>query len=244
VAQYRLGGIQMTDRTADVSQRTAAIVAGVGYLVTLIGVVLVSLTMGTLIVPGDAAATANNTMGSEVLFRAGIVGFLIAILGDLLRAWALYVFFKQVNKSLAVFSAWFMLIHDAIFGAALINLFFSSVLFSGADLLTGFEPDQLHALGMLFNDGFNFGFQIGLFLFSFHLGIVGYLAYRSGYVPRVLGVLLIIAGLGYLINSTGKILLPNYPAIIEQVLIAPNVIGELAIVVWLAFRGGKRPAEG
>jgi hypothetical protein len=234
----------MTDRTADVSQRTAAIVAGVGYLVTLIGVVAVSLTMGTLVVPGDAAATANNTMGSEVLFRAGIVGFLIAILGDLLRAWALYVFFKQVNKSLAVFSAWFMLIHDAIFGAALINLFFSSVLFSGADLLTGFEPDQLHALGMLFNDGFNFGFQIGLFLFSFHLGIVGYLAYRSGYVPRVLGVLLIIAGLGYLINSTGKILLPNYPAIIEQVLIAPNVIGELAIVVWLAFRGGKRPAEG
>ncbi len=152
--------------------------------------------------------------------------------------WALYVFFKQVNKSLALFAAWFMLVHDAILGAALLNLVFGSVLLSGADYLTVFEPNQLHALGLLFLDGFNYGFQIGLIFFSFHLGILGYLVYKSGYIPRILSVLLIVASFGYLIKSIG-ILLPNYPEIIEQVLIAPNLIGELAIIVWLVFKGGK-----
>ena len=183
-------------------------------------------------------------MASEGLFRAGIFGYLIAILGDMVRAWALYVFFKQVNKSLALFSAWFMLVHDAILGAALINLFFGSVLLSGADNLTVFEPNQLHALGLLFLGGFNYGFQIGLFFFSFHLGILGYLVYKSGYIPRILSVLLIVASFGYLINSIGRIVLPNYPEIIWTVLMGLCLIGELALILWLVFKGGKGSTEG
>ena len=234
----------MTTRTADTSQRTAAIAAGIGYLMSIIGVVFVSLTTNSLIVPGDAETTASNIMASEALFRAGILGWILAILGDMVRAWGLYVFFKQVNKSLALFSAWFMLVHDAIFGASLVNLFFGSVLLSGADFLTVFEPNQLQALGMLVLDGFDYGFQTGILFFSFHLGILGYLTYKSGYVPKILGVLLIAAFLGYLIDSIGILFLPTYPAIIGQVLTVPNFIGELAIVVWLAIRGGKRPTEG
>ena len=216
----------ITTIIADISLRKAAIVAGVGFLVSFIGA-----TFATLF-GGDAATTANNYM-------AGVFGFLIAILGDMLRAWALYVFFKQVNKGLALLSAWFMLVHDAIFGAALINLVFGSVLLSGADHLTVFEPNQLHALRLLFLDGFNYGFQIGLIFFSFHLGILGYLVYKSGYIPRILSVLLIVASFGYLIDSIGRILLPNYPEIIWTVLMGPCLIGELSIVVWLVFKGGK-----
>jgi len=219
--------LNKTARIADISLRKAAIVVGVGYLVSFIGATFATL-FGV-----DAATTANNYM-------AGVFGFLIAILGDMVRAWALYVFFKQVNKGLALLSAWFMLVHDAIFGAALINLVFGSVLLSGAGHLTVFEPNQLHALRLLFLDGFNYGFQIGLIFFSFHLGILGYLVYKSGYIPKILSVLLIAASLGYLIDNVGKTFFPNYPEIIGLVVIAPNLIGELAIMVWLAFKGGKR----
>ena len=234
----------MTTRTADTSQRTAAIVVGIGLLITLIGVAFVELTTNSLIVPGDAETTARNIMASEALFRAGIFGWVLAILGDMVRAWGLYVFFKPVNRSLALLSAWFMLVHDAIFAASLVNLFFGSVFPSGADLLTVFEADQLQALGMLVLNGFDYGFHMGLFFFSFHLGIVGYLAYKSGYVPKILGVLLIASFLSYLIDSIAFLFLPIYPEILNQVLMVPEVIGEVAIAVWLAFRGGKDAAGG
>ncbi len=234
----------MTTRTADTSQRTAAIAAGVGLVITLIGVAFVELTTNSLIVPGDAETTARNILDSEELFRAGIFGWVLAILGDMVRAWGLYVFFKRVNKSLALLSAWFMLVHDAIFAASLLNLYFGSVFHGGADLLTVFEPDQLQALGMLVLDGFEYGFHMGLFFFSFHLGIVGYLAYKSGYVPKILGVLLMAAFLSYLIDSIAFLFLPIYPEILNQVLMLPEIIGEVAIVVWLVFRGGKVAIDG
>jgi hypothetical protein len=234
----------MTNRNSDISQRTAAIVAGIGLLITLIGVAFVELTTNSLIVSGDAETTARNIMASETLFRAGILGWVLAILGDMIRAWALYVFFKHVNRSLALLSAWFMLVHDAIFAASLVNLYFGSVLLSGADLLTVFEPDQLQALGMLAIAGFDYGFHMGLFFFSFHLGIVGYLAYKSGIVPKILGVLLMASFLSYLIDSIAFLFLPIYPETLNQVLMVPEVIGELAIVVWLVFRGGKGTTDG
>jgi hypothetical protein len=85
---------------------------------------------------------------------------------------------------------------------------------------------------------------MGLFFFSFHLGIVGYLAYKSGYVPKILGVLLMASFLSYLIDSFAFLFLPIYPEILNQVLMVPEVIGELAIAVWLAFKGGKGATDG
>ena len=234
----------MTNLTSDTSQRTAAIVVGIGLVITLIGAAFVELTTNSLIVPGDAEATARNIMASETLFRAGIFGWVLAILGDIMRAWGLYVFFKPVNRSLALLSAWFMLVHDAIFAASLVNLYFGSVLLSGGELLTVFEPDQLKALGMLVLAGFEYGFHMGLFFFSFHLGTVGYLAYKSGYVPKILGVLMMAAFLSYLIDSFAFLFLPVYPEILNQLLMVPEVIGELAIAVWLAFKGGKGATDG
>jgi len=222
----------MPPRISDISPRKAAIVAGVGFLMSFIGAIFASLNVDI----GDAATTANNIM-------FGVFGFLIAILGDIIRAWALYVFFKQVNKSLALLSAWFMLVHDAIFGAALLNLVIGSVLISGADYLTVLDPNQLHALALLFSKAYAYGFEIGLFFFSFHLGILGYLVYKAGYIPKILSILLYIASLGYLVNSVGTILSPNFPEIIWTVFMLPCLIGEMAIVVWLAFRGGKNQSR-
>jgi len=233
----------LLNRIADISQRKAAIVAGFGFLISVIFTVFAGLFIDDLFVKGDAAATAKNILVSEVRFRAGIVCWLFVIIGDVVRAWALYVFFKSVNKSLSLLAAWFTLIHVAILGAAMINLVLCSLLLSGAESLAAFETDQLYALVLLFFNGYNYGFLIGLFFFSLHLGTLGYLVYISGYIPKILSVLLIIASVGYMVNSVGKIIYSNYPEIIWTVLAGPLFIGELALILWLAIKGGKEPPQ-
>ena len=232
----------MKNPIADISLRKAAIVAGFALLIMLIPAIFANFfVFPSLIVPGDAATTANNIMANEGLFRAGIGSWLIVITLDVVIAWALYVLLKQANKSLSLLAAWFRLMHAAIFGITLLNLVFVSQLLSGADYLTVFETSQLHALVLLFFNGYNYGFNIGIFFFSFHLGILGYLVYKSGYIPRILGVLLIVSSFGYLIINAGEILLPNYPEIITQVIGVPAFIGEFLLMLWLLWRGAKIP---
>ncbi len=232
----------MTNRIADISLRKAARVAGFGLLIMLIPAIFANyFVFSSLIVPGDVATTANNIIASEGLFRAGIISWLIVLTLDVVVAWGLYVFLKPVNKSLSLLAAWFRLMHATIFGITLLNIIFISVLLSGTDYLTVFETGQLHALVSLFLNGYNYGFSIGLFFFSFHLGILAYLVYKSGYIPRILAVLLIVASFGYLIANAGKILLPNYPEIITTVVTAPAFIGEMAFAFWLLFKGAKIP---
>ncbi len=232
----------MANRIADISLRKAAKVAGFALLIMVIPAIFAHyFVFSSLIVPGDAATTANNIIASEGLFRTGIVSWLIVITLDVIAAWGLYVFLKPVNNSLSLLAAWFRLMHAAIFGITLLNIVFVSVLLSGTDYLAVFETSQLHALVSLFLNGYDYGFSIGLFFFSFHLGILGYLVYKSGYIPRILAVLLIVASFSYLIANAGKILLLNYPEIITMVVTAPAAIGELALAFWLLFRGAKIP---
>ena len=91
--------------------------------------------------PGDATTTANNIMANELLFRSGIVSWLIVLTCDVVVAWALYVLLKPVNKSLSLLAAWFRLVYSTIHGIALLNLIFVLQLLSGADYLTVFETD-------------------------------------------------------------------------------------------------------
>jgi hypothetical protein len=232
----------MKNRIPDISVRKAAKVAGFALLIMLIPAIFANFfVFPSLIVPGDATTTANNIMASEGLLRAGIGSWLIVIILDLVIAWALYVLLKQANKSLSLLAAWFRLMHAAIFGITLLNLVFVLQLLSGADYLTVFETSQLHALVLLFLNGYNYGFSIGIFFFSFHLGILGYLVFKSGYIPRILGVFLIISSFAYLIINAGEILLPAYPETIALVLGVPAFIGEFLLMLWLLFKGGKIP---
>ncbi len=235
----------MTSHIKDIPQRTAAIIAGVGFIITLAGVILASIGGAGpgLIVSGDATATANKIIESGDLFRVGICGWLIAIIGDVIRAWALYVFFKGVNNNIALLAAWWMLLHDAIFGFANTCLIIVSEILNGSDYFAGLALDTVHPLMMMLLEMHFYGFEIGLFFFSFHLILLGYLALKSGYVPRIVGILVLIAGFGYLIDSAGIVILPNYPDLLTNILALPNMVGELALVAWLAFKGGKTSSE-
>jgi hypothetical protein len=232
----------MTNTSGDISQRNSAIVAGIGYLIIFAAGIFANFAvLSRLVVPGDAAATAENIAASSGLFRVGIAGFLIMVIADAVVAWALYVLLKQVNRSLSLLAAWLRLVNATIFGIALYNLLRILPLLGGADYLRALETDQLHAQVMLLLNAFDYGWLIGLVFFGFHLLVLGYLVFKAGYIPRILGVLLVIASSGYLIDSFANFLLPSYAdyeTVFSMVVLVPALIAELAFPLWLLVKAG------
>lgn len=240
-----MNSLQTAARSGKISLREAAIVAGLAYLIILVAAIFANfVVLSRLIVPGDAAATANNIAANGLLFRTAITSFLIVLALDVVVAFALYVLLKPVNKDLSLLAAFFRLTYSAVMGLNLLNLVFALQLSSGVDHLTVFKTDQLQALSLLFLDSFNYGFQIALVFFGVHLFVLGYLVYKSSYIPRTLGILLTVASLGYLINGLAKVLLPNYASYETILLLAIPLLtvpGELFFLVWLLLRGRKIP---
>ncbi len=228
----------MTDLIADVPRRKAAIVAGMGLLLMSILAPIANFSfIHGPVVPEDAAQTASNILASLNQFRLGVFFLLLVAILDVIVAWGLYVLLKPVNKDLSLLTAWFRVVYAAMFGSALVPLMNVLQLLSGADYSTAFEINQLHAQVMLSLDAFDSGWNIALVVFGFHLLLLGYLVFTSGFMPKLLGILLIVASLGYLIDSVGKILLPDYNLTIA----AFTFIGEVVLVFWLLIKGSKLP---
>lgn len=226
----------MINHTAEISQRKAAMIAGSGLLImTILAIFANFFVFQKLIVPGDAAATVNNIIASQGLFRIGICSFLIVAILDVVVAWALYILLEPINKSLALLAAWLRVVYATIFAIVLNNLFNILDLLTGANYLKVFEAGQLHAQVMLSLSAFNNGWNIGLTIFGLHLGVIGYLVFKSGYMPKFLGILLVVAGLGYLADSLGKILIPDYHLTIAMF----TFIGELLFMFWLLWKGSR-----
>ncbi len=223
-----------------VTQRHAAIVAFVSVVLTLIGVIG-AVACGVppdLGLTEDPAAAAERIASSAGAFRLGILFWVLAIVGDVVRAWALYVFFQAVNRPVALLAAWWMLIHDAVFGVGLVGLVLASEVATGG---LGVPPELVPAaVGLLLKFHY-IAFNVGLLCFSVHLLLNGVLAYTSGFVPRVFGVLLVIAFGGYVVDASATLLLPEPVALIKAIVPLPNTIGELAILVWMIVRGGRPP---
>ena len=219
-------------------------VAGVLYLTI---VVCAGFSEGyvrsTLIAPGDAAATAKNIMTSEWLFRLGFVSDLLAFLSDLVVAILFYVLLKPVSNTLSLIAASFRLLaHPAIASVNLLNHFAAVLLLSGADYLNAFETDQLHALVLFFLNAHRYGYLIGGAFFGLHCAILGYLLFKSELFPSVLGGLLLVASAGYLSESFGNFLFPDYAEILIWVVALPAVIAEVSLCLWLLIKGVKTQA--
>lgn len=227
----------MTNRITDISLRQAAIVAGVGLLLMAILAPFAEFSVRqSLIVPGDAATTANNLMANELLVRISIGIYLLVAILDVIVAWGLYVFLKPVNKGLSLLAAWFRVVYAAVLAIVLVNFVMALHLLSGADYLSVFESKQLYAQVMLFLNAFGEGWSMGLAIFGLHLLALGYLVLKlSGVMPKILGVLVMIAGLGYLIDSLSKLLFPAYDTNIAVF----TFIGEVLLIFWLFFKGAR-----
>ena len=201
------------NRDIDFSQRQAAIIAGVGLLLmTFLAIFANFFVLESLVQDGEAVITANNISSSIGLFRLGICSLLIVVILDIVVAWALYIFLKPVNKSLSLITAIFRIVYAAIFGVSLIYLFNVVELLSGDSYLTVFETNQLYTQVMLSIKSFNTGWDIGIVIFGLHLAVLGYLVYKykSNYITKILGILLIVASSGYIIDAFGGFLIQDY----------------------------------
>ncbi len=214
------------------SIQSYARIAGLLYLVGSVAGVFGILYGPSLVVPGDAAATARHIQASASLFRLSIVSALLCQVIFIFVVLALYQLLKVVNQNMAALMVIFMLLSIPIAMLNELNNVAILYLLSGADSLKAFTTDQLHALVPFFLNlhavGLDISFLVGAWFFP-----MGYLVFTSGFLPRILGVLLIINGLAYLINSFAAFLVPDLH--VNAVMFTGWV--EVVFALWLLIRG-------
>jgi hypothetical protein len=227
------------------STKKTARLAGVLYLVNgVTGFFSIIYVPGRLIVSGNAAATANNILASERLFRLAMVSELICAAEFVFLLWVLYRLLGPVNKTHASLMVILGLVSIPIMFVNALNEIAALALLRGADFLLAFDQLQRQALAMQFLNSHEDGFVVagifwGLWLFPF-----GILVFKSGFLPRILGALLIAACFGYLADSLTTLLLPSYEDVVGRIANIPLTLGEPAILLWLLIRGAKeQPLE-
>ncbi len=221
-------------RDQGMTLRQAALVAGLGLLTMAIAAPFAEfIVYKKLLIPGDIEETVRNILAKRGLFLAGLFAYLITFICDVLVAWALYVLLAPTNRSVSLLTAWFRLVYTAIALFAMLKLVTVFRLLHTPDYLTLFGSDQLHAQVRLLLDSFRYEWSMGLVFFGIHLGLLGSLVYRSGYIPRILGIVLAIAGLGWLIYELSPYFFPNA----DLGFIMITFFGELIFMLWLLVRG-------
>jgi hypothetical protein len=226
------------------SKKSIARMAGLlSLVVALVGFFSLMYVPTTLISPGDAATTASNIRASEEVFRMGLAGEAVIFLIEVVLVALLYVLLKSVSETLSLVAALSRLSMAVVQGVNVLIGFAALLLLSGAGYLTVFVPEQLHALALLFLDLRNDGEFVWEAFFGIHLLVLGYLFVRSGYIPRILGVMVVIASSGYLIESFGNFLFPDYQAVFEWIVIALAVVPEVSLALWLLIQGVEVPQQ-
>jgi Domain of unknown function (DUF4386) len=223
----------------------AARLAGLLYLlVAITGAFSIMYIPSAFVVPGNATATASKIVASEQLYRIGVASDLVAQIVFVFLVVALYQLLKAVSEKLALLMMVLALVSVPMSFAIMLNEIAPLILLGGANFLSVLEKRQLDALAMMFLSLRSHGMIVvsafwGLWLFPF-----GVLVFKSGFLPRVLGVLLVVAGLAYLTSSLTSLLFPNYGRAVSLLMLVPEAVGELPIIFWLLIKGvSAQPLE-
>jgi hypothetical protein len=169
------------------------------------------------------------------MFRFGVATWYLVAVFDLVAAWALFQVFSPVDRGVARLAAWFRLAYTAVLIVSVSQLAGVPALLRSDDYASALGEKQVHAQAMLKIDAFHDIWNAALVLFGVHLFLLGYLAYRSGYVPRLVGVLLFVAGAGYVFDSFSTVLSQGSPLIVSTV----TFVGEFVLACWLVVRGRR-----
>jgi hypothetical protein len=211
-------------------------------LISIPGVFALIYVPSKLIVHGNATATAGNIAASETLFRSGIAAELICQILFIWVALALYDLLKGVNQRHASLMLGLLVVSIPIALLNELNAIAALILVRGADFLSVFEKPQRDALAMLFLHLHNYGFDIAGIFWGLWLFPLGLLVYRSGFIPRILGVLLMANCFTYLANSFTSLFLPQYENIVGRWTM-PLSFGEVFFMFWLLIMGANpKPA--
>ena len=225
----------LPDRPTSLARRRAALTAGIGLLLMAVLAPLAHFgVLENLVVSGDAATTVGNIVADEGLFRLAIATLLVVTFLDIVVAWALYVLMKPVHPTLAILVGWLRLAAPAVFAVALANLLDVANLLGSAGS-SALQPDQLGVQVMASVASFDSGWDMSLAIFGLHLVGLGYLLFKSVDFPRFLGVLVVLAGAGYLADTFAIILVPDFEFTFSWI----TFVGEALLIFWLLWRAIK-----
>ncbi|MDP1764086.1 MAG: DUF4386 domain-containing protein [Sediminibacterium sp.] len=226
------------EQTIDSLKKTARL-AGLLYLIWVItGIYAIFYISPQIIVQGDAVTTAKNMLSNEFLFRTGIINDIISNTIWVFLALALYRLFKQVNERQAKLLVALVIVQiPAVFFIEAFNI--TSLMIFKGEILKTFELGQRQDLAMLFLKINDYGTLIlemfwGLWLLPF-----GQLVYKSGFIPRILGVFLILDGVALIMQCFTSLLLPEYQTLVKQFGMPFWILGEISIMLWLLIKGVK-----
>ncbi len=224
----------MMEQIAEASPHPKARTIGVVYLLYFLTAFFGAFLMNGLVVPSDAAATANSLLAHEALYRSGFAVGLIANAFYIALTALFYGLFEPVNRSLSLVAAFFSLVGCAIqiFGGLFQLAPF--VVLGGSQFLSAFNVQQLQATALLFLKLYSQAYSIALVLFAFFDLLLGYLIFRSTFLPRILGVLLMLAGVGWLLTVLWP---PLATALSSYVLLGLGGLAEILLMLWLLVKG-------
>lgn len=229
----------MTDRTTEISAQTCARAAGLLYLLIIVcGIFSEAVVRGSLVVAGDATATAQNILASQGLFRIGLLADSLMLLSDVAIAVLFYILLKPVSNTLALMAAAFRLTQAAVLGFNLLNYYAALLLLGGDSFAGSFDTGQVQTLALLFLDLHSHGYDLGLLFFGLSSLILGYLVARSTLFPALLGYGLMAAALVYLAGSYTRFLAPDYVSFMAPIYIVP-LVAELSFCLWLLLKGAR-----
>jgi len=217
-------------------------ISGVSYLIIfLAGFYANFAVLESLIDKNNSAITATNFINNHIQLGNGLLGFVVMLFFDALLVWSLFGLTKSTSKRMSYLASFFRLLHALFFGVALFKLWAAYQITFNTTISTNLQ----NRVSDLLLD-FDTFWTVGLLFFGFHLLVLGYLALKSITIPKVIGILLMLAAIGYIIDSTAKLMMPNYidyKNVFEMVVIIPSVIGEFSFTVWLLIKGFKKQSQ-
>lgn len=228
----------MPNDATGISPQRYARIGGVLYLIIIAAGLSGELFVrGSLVVPGNAAATAANIVQSRYLWRAGIAGDLLMHICDVGLMLVFYVLLRPVNQNLARLAILFNLVQTCVLVANKLNLVVPLFLLGDTAYMKAFTPEQLQALSYVSIRTHDYGFAFGLIYFGVECVVIGYLIVRSLYFPKALGVMMQIAGACYVINSFALLLYPPIGTRLVPFILLPPFVAELSVALWLLVKG-------
>ena len=228
----------MPDPKTRTSPLVLARLAGALYVIVIVlGAFGEMFVRGRLIVWGEPTGTAERILGSESLWRFSVAAELFYLLCALVIAAIFLALLRPVNRDLAMLMVFFNLVGIAVEAVSRLQLVSALSTLRTAETLAAFEPPQIDALAYLSLQAHGRGWSIALLFFGGFCVTIGYLIFRSGYLPRLIGGLMVVAGLGYLLDSFALILSPAFHGIVFPFSLLPALVAESSLALWLLIKG-------
>ncbi|GAA3994318.1 DUF4386 domain-containing protein [Hymenobacter fastidiosus] len=227
-----------TARSIETSPLGYARLGGGLYLVIILfGAFAEGFVTSKLVISGDAGATAHNILASPALWRLGVAANVLVVLCAVPLLWIEYLLLRPVSKKLVQLAVLFNLVSLAVEAVSKVFLLLVLPILENTGYQPAFGPQQLPILANLALKSHDLAFNIALLFFGFTCLVNGYLIFKSGYFPRLIGILMQIAGGGYLVACSAALFAPALADVLLPAILLLPLIGESSLCLWLLVKG-------